>query len=112
MYDIIIYVIISICIILMTHNIFNFFVKTTTTPIVIDPIADIKDTYNNIHMELCNKNKNIEEEQDDKNELMDFVKSINSKNKPDLFTSIQKHINEGEDNSLKLLSSIHEQYAE
>jgi hypothetical protein len=79
----------------MVHNIFNFFIKTTTTTLVIDPISDIKDTYNNIHTEIMNGRNNYTDNTDDKDDLMEFIKTITpTKNSPPLLSSIHEQFTE------------------
>jgi len=93
--DILLYVIISICIVIMVHSILLFFIKTTTTYKQVNNIDDIKEVYNKINEKLGKNVTPIEykeekEEQksdeDNKTDLLNWLD--NNMETDDLFKNI------------------------
>lgn len=67
--NILIYVIISICIVLMIHNIINFLINTTTVRKNLDPVGVMNETYAKLHEKIHKTQESIQEQQENNLEL-------------------------------------------
>lgn len=81
--DLILWIVISVVIILIFHNLFYFFKDTLTNPITKDLIKKPNQTYNEVENILKSKHEKKEIEENMKDELKSFFKDLreNSDNK-------------------------------
>jgi len=97
--DILLYVIISICIVIMVHSILLFFIKTTTTYKQINNIDEIKEVYNKLNEKLENNVIPIEYKYKEEKE-----QKIDEDNKTDLLNWLDNNMETDE-----LFKNIHNQ---
>jgi len=74
--DLILWIVISLVIILIFHNLFYFFKDTLTNPITKDLIKKPNQTYNEVENILKTKNEKKEIEENMKDELKSFFKDL------------------------------------
>lgn len=89
--DLLLWIVISLVIILILHNLFYFFKDTLTNPITKDLIKRPNETYIEVENILKNKNEKKEIEENMKDELKSFFKDLkdnknNNENKLDSFS--------------------------
>ena len=75
--DLILWIVISLVIILIFHNLFYFFKDTLTNPITKDLIKKPNQTYNEVENILKTKNEKKEIEENMKDELKSFFTNLN-----------------------------------